>query len=147
MGAVSPHPPKRIVYHDKTLTSGVMETGDKPTIRQLYRSYAFIPAGIFFGLGIGLILNFPVVGALIGLGLGIVATSSKHHGVAESSPASIPAKDDVKRRSWSLIYLVTLLVLFAIILWGPLLIWRLDLAIICIVMGMGFVTLGFGKRT
>jgi len=123
-----------------------METGDKPTLRQLYRHYAFIPAGIFFGLGIGLILNFPIVGALIGLGLGIIATSSRHHSVAESSPTSTPAKNDVKRRSWSLIYLVTLLALFAIILWGPLLIWSVDLAIILFAAGLGFVTLGFGTE-
>ena len=106
----------------------------------------FLP-GFFFGLGVGLILNFPGAGALIGLGLGIVATSSTRHGISESSSAAASAKDDVKRRCLSLIYLVTILVLFAIILWGPLLILSVDLAIILFVVGMGFVMFGFGTRT
>jgi hypothetical protein len=120
-----------------------MVTDDHSSRRRLFSHYAFIPAGVFIGLGIGILLNFPEAGILIGLGLGLFATLFMRHRISDASSVTVPLNNGRKRRIWSTFVLVIVLILFGLIIWGPILIWSVFVSIILILVGIGFVERGF----
>lgn len=57
-----------------------------------HRNRHLIPAGLFIGLGVGLLLNYPGPGLLIGMGLGVIASTLLSPGVSLSGDTAEPGR-------------------------------------------------------
>jgi uncharacterized membrane protein HdeD (DUF308 family) len=121
-----------------------MVTDDKPTGKRRYRRLAFIPAGVLIGLGVGLLLNYPGAGVLIGLGLGFIATSFMRREIPDSSAA--PMAGGVRRGGWWMFFVGIVMILMGLwLVWRPFLTPPYLIAIVLILLGIGFVLRGFHK--
>jgi hypothetical protein len=116
------------------------------TSRRPHRGPGFIPAGIFIGLGLGILSDHLVPGILIGLGLGfIVSALVAVHEEPEPS-AGTPACCGFMGKDWTMIILGAFFTLVGIgLVWTPFPIWPYVFAAFFILMGLGFALKGFRK--
>ncbi|HNX17934.1 MAG TPA: hypothetical protein PKM50_06370 [Methanoregula sp.] len=115
--------------------------GNKRSDNAEYRGHGrhmLIPAGIFLGLGIGLLAGYPSAGILIGLGFGFA-------GAMLVKPAPEPAGDagtcktDTRPRSF-LALIGTFLILIGIgIIFAPQYLWPWIVSIFLIMLGGWFL--------
>jgi len=103
-----------------------------------------IPAGLFIGLGVGLLAGFPAPGLMIGLGLGFIGSALLKHG---DYPAGDAAAPGMRHRSR---WMPALLGIFFIILgismvWAPQNFWPYIGAGFLILVGIWFIARSFGK--
>lgn len=111
--------------------------------RRRHRGHFLIPAGVLIGLGVGLLYGQPGPGVLIGLGLGFVG-SAFLSSVAPSQEATAPAPMYGPR--WiSVITGVFIILLGLSIIWGPPIPWTYVIALLLILLGIGFIARGFGR--
>ena len=121
-----------------------MVTDDKPTGKRRHGRFAFIPAGALIGLGVGLLLNYPGAGVLIGLGLGFIATSFMRQGMPE--PSAAPIAGGVRRGGWMMFFSGIIMILMGLwLIWRPFLSPPYLIAIVLILLGIGFVVRGFRR--
>ena len=122
-----------------------MVPDDKPEGKIRLGHHAFIPACILIGLGVGLLLNYPGPGVLIGLGFGFIASSFMRH--EESDPsAAAPRFRGSMGGNWIMLLLGFFMILIGIgLAWKPFLIWPYLFAILLILLGIGFAIRGIRK--
>jgi hypothetical protein len=123
-----------------------MAPDEKPAVKRRHRGAGFIPAGIFIGLGVGILFDHLVSGILIGLGLGFMVSALVSWHEEPESSADAPACCGFMRRDWTMIILGILIMLVGIgLVWAPLLIWPYVFAAFFILIGIGFLLRGFRK--
>jgi hypothetical protein len=122
-----------------------MESDDKPEAKRRHGHHGFIPAGILIGLGVGLLVNYPGPGVLIGLGCGFIASALIHH--EEPGPsAAAPGFCGLAGRNWISLLIGFFMILIGIgLVWQPVLIWPYLIAILLILLGIGFALRGIRK--
>ena len=100
--------------------------------------HLFIPAGILFGLGVGLILGYPGPGVLIGLGLGFLASAflSSSTGAGHDRNSAACGQDS---RWISALIGVFLIGIGAGFVWAPAETWPYLFAIFLIGLGLWFL--------
>jgi hypothetical protein len=103
-----------------------------------------VPAGLFIGLGIGLLAGYPAPGLMIGLGLGFIGSALLK---PRERPAVDPAAPSMHHGSR---WMPALLGIFFIILglsliWAPQNFWPYIGAGFLILMGIWFIARSFGK--
>jgi hypothetical protein len=109
--------------------------------RRRHRGHFLIPAGVLIGLGIGLLVNQAGAGVLIGLGLGFLGSALLP---AASPEEHAPAPMHGPR--WILVLLGVFLVLLGLsVVSGLYLPWTYIIAILLILIGIGFIVRGFGR--
>jgi len=122
-----------------------MALEDTPEGERRHRHHPFIPAGILIGLGAGLLVNFPVSGVLIGLGCGFIATSFTRG--EKPGPSAAPGICCSAGTNWILLLVGIFLVLLgAAFIWQPVPVWPYLVAILLILLGIGFALRGFRQR-
>ena len=109
--------------------------------RRRHRGNFLIPAGVLIGLGVGLLYGQPGPGVLIGLGLGFVG-SAFLSSMAPSQEAPAPLYGP---RWISVIIGVFIILLGLSIVWGPPIPWTSVIALLLILLGIGFVARGLGR--
>jgi hypothetical protein len=91
----------------------------------------FIPAGALIGLGIGLIAGQPAPGILIGLGLGFIATA-----FIKPGPPPDPATSHGSDNRWIFVAIgLFMIAIGAGIIWSPANLWPYIIGIFLIVLG------------
>jgi len=122
-----------------------MVSDDKPEAKRQRGHHGFIPAGILIGLGVGLLVNYPGPGVLIGLGCGFIASSLIHH--EEPGPsAAAPGFYGPAGKNWISLLIGFFMILIGIgLVWQPVLIWPYLIAILLILLGIGFALRGIRK--
>jgi hypothetical protein len=113
---------------------------DRREWRRQHRGNFLIPAGVLIGLGIGVLVNQAGAGVLIGLGLGFLGSALIPF-PAQDEP--VPAPMHPPRWIPVLIGVVLVLVGLSIVS-GVVLPWTYIIAVILILIGLGFITRGFG---
>lgn len=122
-----------------------MVSDDKPVGKRRHGHHAFIPAGILIGLGVGLLVNYPGPGVLIGLGCGFIASSLMRHEEPGPSVAA-PNCCSPPGRNWIMLLIGFFMILMGIgLIWQPVLIWPYLIAILLILLGIGFALRGIRK--
>jgi hypothetical protein len=111
--------------------------------RRRHRGPFLIPAGVLIGLGIGLLVNQAGAGVLIGLGLGFLG-SALIPVPSRDEPAPPPVPMHGPRWAPVLIGIFLVLVGLAIVT-GVVLPWTYIIAILLILIGIGFIARGFGR--
>jgi len=111
--------------------------------RRRHRGNFLIPAGVLIGLGLGLLLNQPGPGVLIGLGLGFVGSAFlPSMGISRDTSAPAPMYGP----RWVPVIIGVFIILLGLwIVWGPPLPWTYIIALIFILIGMGFIARGLGR--
>ncbi|HVN66062.1 MAG TPA: hypothetical protein VMT31_05555 [Methanomicrobiales archaeon] len=110
--------------------------------RRRHRGPFLIPAGVLIGLGIGLLVNQPGAGVLIGLGLGFLGASFEPMAVPPEEPGHAPMRGP----RWAFVAIGVVLVLLGLsIVSGWALPWTYIIAILLILIGIGFIARGFGR--
>ena len=116
---------------------------EKREWRRRHRGRFLIPAGALIGLGIGMLFNQAVAGVLIGLGLGFVGSALLP---PMGQPQEAPAPAPMYRPRWIPVLIGAFLVLVGLgIIGGLPLPWTSIVAIILILIGIGFIARGFGR--
>lgn len=118
-----------------------------------HRSGFLIPAGLLIGLGIGILLNYTVPVALVGMGCGFVASgairvySSRSFVTPASPEGSAPEHwEGYRGGGWGSIIVGVFFILLGIgIVYAPQNIWPYIGAAILILIGLWFVARGFGR--
>ncbi|MDD1664411.1 MAG: hypothetical protein LUQ32_03585 [Methanomicrobiales archaeon] len=111
--------------------------------RRRHRSHFLIPAGVLIGLGVGLLFNQAGPGVLIGLGLGFVG-SAFLASIGPSPDATAPAPPYGPR--WISVIIGVFIILLGLwIVWGPPLPWTSIIALLLILLGIGFIARGIGR--
>jgi drug/metabolite transporter (DMT)-like permease len=111
--------------------------------RRRHRGHFLIPAGVLIGLGVGLLFNQAGAGVLIGLGLGFVGSAFLAF-MGPSQAAAAPAPMYGPR--WISVILGVFIILLGLwIVWGPPLPWTSIIALLLILLGIGFIARGFGR--
>jgi hypothetical protein len=111
-----------------------------------HRNRHLIPAGLFIGLGVGLLMNYPGPGLLIGMGLGFIAS-------ALMTPAVDPPGDAAETgryRGSGHRFIMALLGIFFVILGISLIVappnfWPYLGAGFLILLGIWFIARSLGK--
>jgi len=111
--------------------------------RRRRRGHFLIPAGVLIGLGVGLLLNQPGPGVLIGLGLGFVGSAF----FPSISPSQdTPPPPPMYGPRWIAAIIGVFIILLGLwIVWGPPLPWTYIIALVFILIGIGFILRGFGR--
>jgi len=113
------------------------------------RSGLFIPAGLFIGLGIGLILGNPAVGVLIGLGAGFVASALSGYylrGPEEETAEEAPGHAPMAASRWIMVLIGVFIILIGIgLVYAPLAIWPYVIAGLLVLLGIWFIVRGLGR--
>jgi len=123
-----------------------MVSDDKPQERKRHGHHGFIPAGILIGLGVGLLVNFPAAGVLIGLGCGFIASTLLPHEVPGPSAAGPGGCCGPAGRSWGMILTGFFMILIGLgLVLQPALIWPYLIAVILILLGIGFAVRGLRR--
>ncbi len=119
---------------------------NQPAARRHGR-HAFIPAGIFLGLGVGILLGYVVPGVLIGLGLGFLASSFfAYREAADTGDGSLPSGRHAEM-VWPPVLIGIFLILLGIgIVWAPAMVWPYLFAALLILIGIGFLYRGIRNR-
>jgi uncharacterized membrane protein HdeD (DUF308 family) len=108
--------------------------------RRRHRGPFLIPAGVLIGLGIGLLFNQAGAGVLIGLGLGFLGSA-----LIPSPPPDEPSPSSMHGPRWLPVLIGAFLILVGLsIVAGVSLPWTSIIAIILILIGLWFVSRGFG---
>jgi len=111
--------------------------------RRRNRGRSLIPAGALIGLGIGLLYGQPGAGVILGLGLGFLGSAF----VPPAGPAGAPpGAPMVHGPRWMAV--LTGIVLILVGLWialGLLLPWTTIIAVLLILIGLGFIARAFGR--
>ena len=103
-----------------------------------------IPAGLFIGLGIGLLFNYPGPGLLIGMGFGFIASTFLTPGARASGDAVDPRTNGGPR--WIMAFLGAFFIMLGIsIIWAPPNFWPYLGAGFLILLGIWFFLRSFGK--
>ncbi len=111
--------------------------------RRRHRGHFLIPAGVLIGLGVGLLFNQAGPGVLIGLGLGFVG-SAFLASIGRSPDATAPAPLYGPR--WISVMIGVFIILLGLwIVWGPPLPWTSIIALLLILLGIGFIARGIGR--
>jgi hypothetical protein len=109
--------------------------------RRRHRGPFLIPAGVLIGLGIGLLVNQAGAGVLIGLGLGFLGSA-----LVPVIPTDEPAHAPMRGPRWGPVLIGVFLVLVGLaIVSGVVLPWTYIIAILLILIGIGFIARGFGR--
>jgi hypothetical protein len=100
-----------------------------------------IPAGLFIGLGIGLLLNHPGPGLLIGMGFGFMASTFLRTGSTAPGDAAVNSGP-----RWMMAFLGAFFVVLGVsLVWAPPNFWPYLGAGFLILLGIWFFLRGFGK--
>lgn len=103
-----------------------------------------IPAGLFIGLGIGLLFNYPGAGLLIGMGFGFIASTFPKPSGISAGDAAVPGMHREPR--WIMAFLGVFFILLGIsIVWAPPNFWPYLGAGFLILLGIWFFLRSFGK--
>jgi uncharacterized membrane protein HdeD (DUF308 family) len=120
-----------------------MPEEEKKEWRGRHRGHFLIPAGVLIGLGVGLLFNQAGPGVLIGLGLGFVG-SAFLSSMGPSRDATAPAPMYGPR--WISVIIGVFIILLGLwIVWGPPLPWTSIIALLLILLGIGFIARGLGR--
>jgi len=111
--------------------------------RRRHGGYLLIPAGALIGLGAGMLVGQPGAGVLIGLGLGLLAAAFVPAG-GRLPEGAVPGHMSGPRWTQAMVGVFLMLVGLAVI-WGPALPWTTIIAVLIIVLGLGFIARGFGR--
>jgi hypothetical protein len=112
--------------------------------RRRHRGPFLIPAGVLIGLGAGMLVNQAGAGVLIGLGLGFLGSALLP---APSEDVQAPALGPLwGPRRVPIIIGIFLVLLGVSIVSGISLPWTSIIAILFILIGIGFIAHGFGRR-
>jgi hypothetical protein len=110
----------------------------------------FIPAGLFIGLGTGLVLGNPGVGVLIGLGAGFLASAlggfylEPHEEEAPEGAQHRHAYPGASR--WIMVLIGIFIILIGIgLIYAPLQIWPYVIAGFLLILGVWFIVRGFTR--
>lgn len=123
-----------------------MTPDEKQAVKKRHGGHAFIPAGIFIGLGMGIVLGYVVPGVLIGLGLGFLASSFMSSREEPDPAADARPSGGFMEKKWMPIVFGVFLILVGIgLVWAPLLAWPYLFAAFLIVIGIGFFLRGLRK--
>ena len=111
--------------------------------RRTHRGPFLIPAGVLIGLGIGLLFNQPGPGVLIGLGLGFVGSAFLS---SRGPPGDATAPAPMHHTRWISVVIGVFIILLGLsIIWGPSIPWTSVIALLLILLGIGFIARGFGR--
>ena len=121
-----------------------MTTEEGKEYRPRHQRSLLIPAGLFIGLGVGLLAGFPAPGLMIGLGLGFIGSSLLKPREYPAGDAAAPGMRHGSR------WMPALLGIFFIILgismvWAPQNFWPYIGAGFLILVGIWFIARSFGK--
>lgn len=113
--------------------TGIEAHGEQHTGRHL-----FIPAGILFGLGVGLIIGYPGPCVLIGLGLGFLVSAFVNPGTGTGHDQNISACGYDPR--WISTFLGLFLIVIGVsFVWAPVDTWPSIFALFLIGLGLWFL--------
>lgn len=120
-----------------------MTTEEGKESHSRHHSGLLIPAGLFIGLGVGLLAGYAAPGLMIGLGLGFVGAAALKH-------QEYPAGDAARHIHHGSRWMPALLGIFFIILgismvWAPQNFWPYIGAGFLILVGIWFIARSFGK--
>jgi hypothetical protein len=137
----------RNIKHLRKKLFPAMSSDEQPVReRRRHRGAGFIPAGIFIGLGAGILFDHLVSGMLIGLGLGFIISALVSGHEDQESSAGTTDPYGFMKRDWTMILLGIFIMLVGIALvWAPLLVWPYIFAAFFILIGIGFVLRGLRK--
>jgi hypothetical protein len=123
-----------------------MTQDEKQAMKRRHGGHAFIPAGIFIGLGVGMLVGHVVSGALIGIGLGFLV-SSLVSGREEPDPSAgaPPCCGFMGRDLMPIVFGVFLILVGIGLVWAPLLVWPYLFASFLILLGIVFLLRGLRK--
>jgi hypothetical protein len=100
-----------------------------------------IPAGLFTGLGIGLLLNHPGPGLLIGMGFGFIGSTFLR--TVSTAPGDAAINSGPR---WMMAFLGAFFVVLGVsLVWAPPNFWPYLGAGFLILLGIWFFLRGFGK--
>jgi hypothetical protein len=103
-----------------------------------------IPAGLFIGLGIGLLTGYPAPGLMIGLGIGLIGSALLKSREYPHTGAAAPAMRHGSR--WMPALLGIFFILLGIsMVWAPENFWPYIGAGFLILVGIWFIARSFGK--
>lgn len=111
----------------------------------------FIPAGLFIGLGIGLVLGNPGVGVLIGLGAGFLASALGGF-FMEAPPEEAPEGEPSRYRTmdasrWIMVLIGIFIILIGVgLIYAPLIIWPYIIAGFLVILGIWFIIRGMSRN-
>lgn len=109
--------------------------------RRKHRGPFLIPAGVLIGLGVGLLVNQPGAGVLIGLGLGFLGSA-----FLPMVPADETGHAAMRGARWAFVVVGAFLVLLGLALVsGWVLPWTYIVAILLVLIGLGFIARGIGR--
>lgn len=103
-----------------------------------------IPAGLFTGLGIGLLFNYPGAGLLIGMGFGFFASAYPKSAGYTGGEAAVPGMNS--RPRWIMAFLGLFFIVLGIsLVWAPPNFWPYLGAGFLILLGIWFFLRSIGK--
>jgi hypothetical protein len=144
--------PKKMVISMQKQRDGSMTTEEQTGHRRRpgrQRAGLFIPAGLFIGLGIGLILGNPGVGVLIGLGAGFVASALSGYylgGPEEETAEEAPGHVPMAASRWIMVLIGIFIILIGVgLIYAPLAIWPYVIAGFLVLLGIWFIVRGLGR--
>jgi hypothetical protein len=111
----------------------------------------FIPAGLFIGLGIGLVLGNPGVGVLIGLGAGFLASALSGF-YLEPHEEETPEGEEPRHAypgasRWIMILIGIFIILIGVgLIYAPLQIWPYVIAGFLVILGVWFIIRGISRN-
>jgi hypothetical protein len=110
--------------------------------RRGHGGHFLIPAGALIGLGIGMLANQAGAGVLIGLGLGFVGSALLPIPVQD---APVPSREGIGAR-WIQAIVGAFIILVGLwIALSPPLPWTFIIALLFILIGIGFIARGIGR--
>ncbi len=111
-----------------------------------HRNRFLIPAGLFIGLGVGMLLNYPGPGLLIGMGLGFIGSTLMTPAAYTAVEAAAHERDPGSghRLIMALLGLFFVVLGFSII-WTPPNFWPYFGAGFLIILGIWFIARSMGK--
>jgi hypothetical protein len=110
------------------------------------RNRYLIPAGLFIGLGVGMLLGYPGPGLLIGMGLGFIGSTLMTPAVyAAGDAAAVERNHGSGHRLIMALLGIFFVVLGLSIIWTPPNFWPYFGAGFMIILGVWFIAKSLGK--
>ena len=101
------------------------------------------PGRVLIGLGIGLLYGQPGPGVLIGLGLGFVGSAFLS---SRGRPQDATAPAPMHHTRWISVVIGVFIILLGLwFVWGPPFPWTYLIALLLILLGIGFIARGLGR--